>query len=167
MNIFEAKVARRGDGLALELGDQELAVPADVARRRPALAGYEGRTLAVGIRPEHLEDAAIAHNGGARLRGRVLLTEALGSEILAHVELNAKPVVTEDVVEGAVVNAEEQEVVADLMGDSGNGNKATFVGRFDPASRVKPDSDVELVVETEKLQFFDLDTGFAVHESAV
>jgi multiple sugar transport system ATP-binding protein len=140
MNIFEAKVERRGDGLALELGDQELRVPDDVARRRPALAGYAGRALAVGIRPEHLEDAAVARNGGARLHGHVLLTEALGSEILAHVELNAKPVVTDDVVEGAVVNAEEQEVAADLMGDHGDGNKTTFVGRFDPTSRVKPDA---------------------------
>jgi multiple sugar transport system ATP-binding protein len=167
MNIFEAKVERRGDGLALELGDQELRVPDDVARRRPALAGYAGRALAVGIRPEHLEDAAVARNGGARLRGHVLLTEALGSEILAHVELNAKPVVTDDVVEGAVVNAEEQEVAADLMGDHGDGNKTTFVGRFDPTSRVKPDDDVELDVDTEKLQFFDLETGYAIHESAV
>jgi multiple sugar transport system ATP-binding protein len=167
MNIFEAKVERRGDGLALELGDQELPVPDDVARRRPALAGYAGRALAVGIRPEHLEDAAVARNGGARLRGHVLLTEALGSEILAHVELNAKPVVTDDVVEGAVVNAEEQEVAADLMGDHGDGNKTTFVGRFDPTSRVKPDADVELDVDTEKLQFFDLETGYAIHESAV
>jgi multiple sugar transport system ATP-binding protein len=167
MNIFEAKVERRGDGLALELGDQELPVPDDVARRRPALAGYAGRALAVGIRPEHLEDAAVARNGGARLRGHVLLTEALGSEILAHVELNAKPVVTDDVVEGAVVNAEEQEVAADLMGDHGDGNKTTFVGRFDPTSRVKPDADGELDVDTEKLQFFDLETGYAIHESAV
>jgi multiple sugar transport system ATP-binding protein len=167
MNIVEATVERGGDGLAVKLGDQELPVPADVASRRPALAGYAGRTLAIGIRPEHLEDAEVARNGGARLRGHVVLTEALGSEILAHVELNAKPVVTEDVVEGAVVNAEEQEVAADLMGEHGDGNKTTFVGRFDPASRVKPDSDVELVVNTEKLQFFDLETGYAIHESAV
>jgi len=62
---------------------------------------------------------------------------------------------------------EERPVAADLMGDHGNGNKTTFVGRFDPASRVKPDSDVELVVDTEKLQFFDLETGYAIHESAV
>ena len=167
MNIFEAKVERRGAGLAVGFGDQELPVPDDVARRRPALAGYAGRTLAVGIRPEHLEDAAVARNGGAKLRGRVLVTEALGSEILAHVELAAKPVVTDEVVEGAVVLEEERPVAADLMGDHGNGNKTTFVGRFDPASRVKPDSDVELVVDTEKLQFFDLETGYAIHESAV
>jgi multiple sugar transport system ATP-binding protein len=167
MNLFEAKVERRGDGLALSFGDQELPVPDDVARRRPALAGYTGRPLAVGIRPEHLEDASVARNGGAKLRGRVLVTEALGSEILAHVELAAKPVVTDDVVEGAVVHEEEQSVAADLLGDHGDGNKTTFVGRFDPASRVKPDADVELAVDTEKLQFFDLETGFAIHESAV
>jgi multiple sugar transport system ATP-binding protein len=162
MNIFEATVERSGQGLSIKLGDQELGVPGDVSTRRPALAGYAGRTLAVGIRPEHLEDASIARNGGGKLRGRVLLTEALGSEILAHVEIGAKPVVTDDVVEGAVVQAEEQEVAADLLGDSGDGNKTTFVGRLDPASRVKPDSDVELSVDTGKLQFFDLETGFAV-----
>jgi multiple sugar transport system ATP-binding protein len=162
MNIFEATVERRDGGLAVQLGDQELAVPPDVAQRRQALAGYAGRTLAVGIRPEHLEDASVARNGGGRLRGRVLLTEALGSEILAHVEVHAKPVLTEDVVEGAVVHAEEQEVAADLMGESGDGAKATLVGRLDPASRVRPDSEVELTVDTEKLQFFDLETGFAI-----
>jgi multiple sugar transport system ATP-binding protein len=155
MNIFEGTVERRNGGLAVELGDQELPIPSDVAQRRPALGGYAGRTLAVGIRPEHLEDAAIARNGGGRLRGRVQLTEALGSEILAHVEVHAKPVMTEDVVEGAVVSADEQEVAADLM-------SATIVGRLDPASRVRPDSDVELAVDTEKLQFFDLETGFAI-----
>ena len=162
MNIVEATVERRDGGLAVQLGDQELAVPQDVAQRRQALAGYAGRTLAVGIRPEHLEDASVARNGGGRLRGHVLLTEALGSEILAHVEVHARPVLTEDVVEGAVVHAEEQEVAADLMGESGNDAKATLVGRFDPASRVRPDSEVELTVDTEKLQFFDLETGFAI-----
>src|SRR5436190_19956084 len=162
MNIFEATIERGDGGIAAKLGDQALPIPADVAERRPALGGYAGRTLAVGIRPEHLEDASVARNGGGRLRGRLQLTEALGSEILAHVEVHAKPVVTDDVVEGAVVNAEEHEVAADLLGDSGDGAKATLVGRLDPASRVKPDSDVELSVDTEKLQFFDLDTGFAI-----
>jgi multiple sugar transport system ATP-binding protein len=162
MNIFEGTIGRRDGGLAVKLGDQELSIPADVAQARPALGGYAGRTLAVGIRPEHLEDAAVARNGGGRLRGRVRLTEALGSEILAHIEVQAKPVVTDDVVEGAVVNAEEHEVAADLMSESSDGAQSTLVGRLDPASRVKPDSEVELAVNTEKLQFFDLETGFAI-----
>jgi multiple sugar transport system ATP-binding protein len=167
MNIVEAHVERRADGVVVRLGDQELPVPSDVVRRRPALAGYAGRKLALGIRPEHMEDAAIARNGGARLRGEVLLTEALGSEILAHVEMKATPVITEDVVEGAVVEQEEQEIAAELMGEHGDGHRMTFVGRFDAASAVKPDTAVELVVDTQKLQFFDLETGYAIHESAV
>ena len=70
--------------------------------------------------PTSMDDKA---SGDGRLRGHVLLTEALGSEILAHVEVHAKPVVTEDVVEGIAVK-EEQEVAADLLGDSTNGAKA-------------------------------------------
>ncbi len=162
MNIVEATIERKNAGLAVRLGDQELDIPQDVAGRCPALAGYAGRPLAVGIRPEHLEDAAVARNGGARLRGHVLLTEALGSEILAHVEVHAKPVVTDDVIEGIAVQSEEQEVAADVLTGSSNGAKATLVGRLDPASRVRPDDDVELAVATEKLQFFDLETGFAI-----
>jgi multiple sugar transport system ATP-binding protein len=166
MNIVEANVQRDGAGLAVQIGDQQIAVPADVASRRPALAGYAGRKLAVGIRPEHLEDASLARDGGGRLRGTVLLTEALGSEILAHVEMKASPVLTEDVVEGAVYEAEEAEVMTDLLSESDSGRTA-FVGRLDPASRVKPDTEIELSVNTSKLQFFDLETGFAIRESAV
>jgi multiple sugar transport system ATP-binding protein len=165
MNIVEAGIEREGGALAVRIGDQQIGVPEDVARRRPSLAGYAGRKLAVGIRPEHIEDAALARNGGGRLRGKVLLTEALGSEILAHVEMKATPVLTEDVVEGAVYEAEEAEVMTDLLSETEG--RTTFVGRLDPASRVKPDSEVELAVDTNKLQFFDLETGFAIRESAV
>ncbi|TML59872.1 MAG: sn-glycerol-3-phosphate ABC transporter ATP-binding protein UgpC [Actinobacteria bacterium] len=166
MNIVEADVMRGDGGVAVRIGDQELPVPEDVVRRRPALSGYAGRKLALGIRPEHLEDGILSRNGGARLKGRVLITEALGSEILAHVEVKATPVVTEDVVEGAVVDEAEHEIAADLL-ESGNGDRSTFVGRFDPSSQVRPDDEIELVVDTEKLQFFDLETGHAIHESAV
>ena len=166
MNIVEGAVERRDGGIIVRIGDQELPVPDEVTRRRPALSGYAGRKLALGMRPEHLEDAIVARNGGARLRGRVLLTEALGSEILAHVEVKASPVVTEDVVEGAVVDETEHEIVADLL-ESDDEGRTTFVGRFDPSSQVRPGDEIELVVDTGKLQFFDLDTGFAIHESAV
>ena len=162
MNIVEATIERTEGRIVCKLADQELPVPQELVQSHPALQGYAGRTLALGIRPEHLEDAEVARNGGPRLRGRVLLTEALGSEILAHVEINAAPVVTEDVLEGAVVDAEETEVAADLLSE-----KTTFVGRLDAASRVRPHTDVELTVDATKLQFFDLETGHALHESAV
>src|SRR4051794_4670369 len=54
MNLYEATVAGSADRLALSLGPQRLALPADLGRRRPGVLAGEGRNLVVGIRPEHL-----------------------------------------------------------------------------------------------------------------
>jgi multiple sugar transport system ATP-binding protein len=167
MNLLEVEIERRSGALVARFGDQELPIPDEVARRRPALGGYAGRTVALGIRPEHLEDAAIESDGRPTLRGKVLLTEALGSDLLAHVEIAARPVLTEEVVEGAVVEAEEATVAEELRTHGGDDRRTTVVGRFEASSGVKPDSAVEISVETRKLHFFDLETGFAIRESAV
>ena len=159
MNLVEAEVELRGDELVCRVGTDDVHVPAEVAARRPSLRSYAGRTIALGIRPEQIQDprtSLIAN--GSRLHGRTLLTEALGSELLAHVEIAARPVVRDEVLEGAVVDAAEQDVAAGLIG----GSTTTIVGRLDPGSRVRPDESVELVVDTRKLHFFDLETGTAI-----
>ena len=53
----------------------------------------------MGIRPESLEDAAIATDTPAdrRIKGKVVLTEALGSEIMVHFSIDATHAITEDV----------------------------------------------------------------------
>ena len=65
-----------------------------------------------------------------------------------------------------MVDKTEHETVAGLL-DSTDEGRTTFVGRFDPSSQVRPGDEIELVVNTEKLQFFDLETGHAIHETAV
>jgi multiple sugar transport system ATP-binding protein len=161
MNLVEARLERRNGDVVAGLGDQELTVPGELASKNPALDGYIGRKVALGIRPEQLEDAAVVRDstGGDRLQGRVLLTEALGSEVLAHVEVPGKPVVTEDVVEGI---AEVDDALVDDMAQKAEGEHTTLVGRFDPESEVRPGHVVEMVVDTDKLQFFDLETGNAI-----
>ena len=120
-----------------------------------------GRKVALGVRPEQLEDASLVRDGanGNRLRGRVVLTEALGSELLAHVELSGKPVVTDDVLEGAV---ELEDAMVDDLAQKADEERTTFIGRFEAASDVRPDHVIDMVVDTEKLQFFDLETGNAI-----
>jgi len=161
MNLVEAQIERQNGNLVAGLGDQELTVPAAVTSQHPALERYVGRKVALGIRPEQLEDAAIMRDvaEGNRLRGRVLLTEALGSEVLVHVEVPGKPVVTDDVVEGT---ADLDEALVDDLAQKAQGEQTTFVGRFDAASEVRPSHIVEMVVDTNKLQFFDLETGIAI-----
>jgi multiple sugar transport system ATP-binding protein len=165
MNLVEAQIESSNGGLVAKLGDQELTIPAEVASQRPALAGYAGRKVALGIRPEQLEDSSLVRDGsnGNRLRGRVLLTEALGSELLAHVELSGKPVVTDDVLEGAV---ELEDAMLDDLAQKAEEERTTFVGRFEAESEVRPDYIVDMVVDTNKLQFFDLDTGTSIRAGA-
>jgi multiple sugar transport system ATP-binding protein len=161
MNLVEAQMERSNGNLVAKLGEQELTIPDDVAAGRPALAGYVGRKLALGIRPEQLEDGALVRDGSnsSRLRGRVQLTEALGSELLVHVELPGKAVVTDDVLEGAV---ELEEAMLDQIAQKAEEEQTTFVGRFDAASEARPDYVIDMAVDTSKLQFFDLETGTSI-----
>jgi multiple sugar transport system ATP-binding protein len=160
MNLLRARVERSGEGLACRVGDQAIELAPEVAATRPELPSYAGRELALGIRPEHLQDAAFATGDlGARLRGTVTLTEALGSELLVHLEVEAEPVLTEDVLE--VASDVDAAAVEELESEARAG-RATVVGRFDSRSRVRADEVAEAVVDASRLYFFDLETGTAL-----
>src|SRR5918992_1598943 len=58
MNMVEANLSRSNGALAVEFGDFTLEVPASVISARPALKGYDGKPVVVGIRPEDMEDAS-------------------------------------------------------------------------------------------------------------
>jgi multiple sugar transport system ATP-binding protein len=160
MNLLQASLEGRNGSLAARIGPQELSVPAEVAAARPGLAAYEGKTVGIGIRPEHVEDASIGLGGAPRLRGKVLVMEALGSERLAHLELDARPVVTEEVLE--IAADADAAVAADLQSGS-RVERAAFVARFDAASTARGGQEVEMTVKPERLQFFDLHTGQAIY----
>ena len=129
---------------------QRSALPPSVGEARLDLdehsrlaAAYEGRSVVLGIRPEDLEDAAIAGcDGGARLRGRVELREALGSEVLVHFTVAARQAVTEDVRELAE-DVGDDRVVGQLAGGEQPAS-ATLVGRFSPRTRVVEGDVVEV-----------------------
>jgi multiple sugar transport system ATP-binding protein len=158
MNILEGSLERVGDDLVCRIGAAELTLPAELTSARPALAGHVGKPLAVGIRPEALDEpGARDGDGGARLRGRVQTVEALGPEQLAHVEIEAKPVLAEDVLEG-LVDAEQADDLTEII-DEGH---AILIARLDASARVRPDDMVELAVDLRKLHFFDLESGEAI-----
>src|ERR687888_198813 len=160
MNLLEGEVVRSNGDLGLKLGDQELPIPSEVTSKRPGLGDYTGRTVAVGIRPEHMEDAALETDAKPRLRGEVSVTEALGSEVLAHVELKATPVSSDEILE--VV--EGDEAVMQTLQEAAAEQRTTIVARFDAGTRAKPGAPVEIAVEAGKLQFFDLETGASIRE---
>ena len=156
MNMLEARVVTRNGGVAAVLGDQRLDLD-----EHAWLIAYEGRSVVLGIRPEDLEDAAVAGpDGGARLRGRVELREALGSEVLVHFTVGARQAVTEDMRELAE-DVGDDRVVGQLAGGEQPAS-ATLVGRFGPRTRVVAGDAVEVSVDQRALHFFDPQTGFAI-----
>src|SRR5262249_20348509 len=87
MNMLDASVNRTNGRVSLALGgDQTLEVDPSSLDTHPARAAYDGRRVILGIRPEALEEASIARDAPAtsRLRGRVELREALGSELVVY-----------------------------------------------------------------------------------
>jgi multiple sugar transport system ATP-binding protein len=159
MNVLQGTLAEADGRLAVMLGGDRLELPDETLARCAGLRAYRGRTVAVGIRPEHLSDPAARTNGGT-LRGVARVTEALGSEVLAHVDVSAAPVLLDEVVEGMVEGA-DAALVADLV-TAADGTHATVIGRLDTSTTIRPGDDVELAVDTRKLHFFDVETGVAI-----
>jgi multiple sugar transport system ATP-binding protein len=160
MNMIEARLERDGDGLVVDLGAQKLALDRELLQARRALGAYEGQTVIVGIRPEDLEDAAIDTDAPAnrRLKGDVVLREALGSEIMVHLDVDVRRAQTEEVRELA------EDVGADML--SGDHDHSTVVGRFSPRSRLKTGETTDVSVDTRALHFFDPQTGLGIYAEA-
>jgi multiple sugar transport system ATP-binding protein len=161
MNLYEATVSGPADRLVLSLGSQQLALPADLGRRRPAVAAAEGRELVVGIRPECLTVASPLEDAEA-VRDRTLsvraeLVESLGNESLVHFSTDAKTVRNR----GGVFTA---DAAADASGDIAGASATEGVARVDPRVRIAVGDPVTLAVDVDRLHFFDAETGEAIRE---
>ena len=158
MNMVEATIEPSNGTLAAAVGSQRIVLGDEKLKAHPALRAYVGRTVILGIRPEDLEDAALAPDTAPdrRLRGSVVLREALGSEIVAHFVIDARPALTDDV----------RELAADVGEELTNhAPHTTMVGRFRADSAVHAGQRAEVAVETRSLHFFDPDTGAGIYDS--
>jgi len=146
MNLFEASVT--AEGTQLVFGETRL----DLGNR--SLRDYDGRRVVVGIRPEEVREAS--GWDGARVRGNVLLVEALGAEQLVHIEIAATPLERADLVDAAARPPGPSLGVEDLE------RSVTLLGRFDRHLLLTPGEAVEVAIDPRLLHFFDLDTGAAL-----
>ncbi|MCY4036319.1 MAG: sn-glycerol-3-phosphate ABC transporter ATP-binding protein UgpC [bacterium] len=151
MNLYEGRVSESGDQLVVQLGDQRLALSAEVLHTRPALRGHIDQPVVVGIRPEDMEDAAIApgHPEDQRIEVEVEVREALGSETLIHFKLAAPYVDSGD---------------PDALDELGDEDESRCTARFSPDSRTRPGDRIQVNVTTEKMHFFDRSTHAAIRD---
>jgi multiple sugar transport system ATP-binding protein len=163
MNMLEATVVRANGGLAVDLGKQQLMLDEAMLQTRPALRGYEGKTVILGIRPEDLEDVSLEPDTpqDRRLRGVAELREALGSELMVHFTVEGTQAAqTEDVQE----LAEESGAPGGGAAPESQGSGALFVGRFGARASVEEGKPVEVAVDTRSLHFFNAETSEGIYD---
>jgi multiple sugar transport system ATP-binding protein len=149
MNLVEAQVR----GRVLTFGGFELPV-AD----GDALAGYEGKTVILGIRPSDLEDTSVWHNDAMpTMEVTADVTEELGSEVNIVFNIDEPPVATEELLAAVVDEGGEEPMI---LVDERRG--CTFIARVDARSKVGPGGTVRLSVDPARFHFFDPTTGRAI-----
>jgi multiple sugar transport system ATP-binding protein len=151
MNLYHATLKDvTASGATLALGSSTIGVPASVLAKRPGLGAYAGKPLIVGIRPEDIGDAAVRTDlpPDGHIRSSIDLVEALGSDILVHFGIDA---------EAATVQSSDS--LQELKGAKG---ASRMVARLTPKSQVRLGSPIEVAIDTERLQFFDAQSGEAI-----
>ena len=163
MNLVEATLERANGGLAAVAGSQRIALGDETLSARPGLKSYEGRDVILGIRPEDLEDAALESDrpGEQSLAGKVELTEALGSEVMVHFSIDAKPAITDEVRELQKDAGAEEGLGTPAQEEGG---RTIMVGRFGARSRADRGEQVRVAVDTRALHFFDPGTGLGIYD---
>jgi multiple sugar transport system ATP-binding protein len=157
MNLIDATLERGGAsgfsdavpgaGPEVVFGPHRLRVPPLVLDEHPGLDSFLGRGIVLGIRPEHLSDAALAPapsaSGGSVIELPIKLREELGSEVHVHGEIGTV----------AHAGAGPADDVRSL---------ATLVGKMDPRTKVAVGDTAQLAVDCDQLHFFDPATGASI-----
>ena len=153
MNFVYGKVEGSGDAISILFAGEKIRVNPKVVSSR--LTEYTGKEVVIGIRPEAFELVAAVPNADPSqiINVKVDLVEQLGSEAFIHFVKPSPPVITPDI----------RELLADQGTDPATlGDDTKFTARVDPDFTPNPGEDTKLVVETEKLHFFDKETGEAI-----
>jgi multiple sugar transport system ATP-binding protein len=145
INLVEARLEQTNGHYSVAFGDARLTVDEVVARNRPALKDYVGRSIILGIRPEDFEDASLESGvpDDRRIQVQVALTEPLGADVPLHFGSAADRVLA-------------PEENGDLFGET------RMCARVSPRTRIAVGRPAQLAVDTSRLYFFDPQTRDAV-----
>ena len=147
MNLREAKLDNAAGEWSLKVGGIKIPLARGILEKRRSLAGYEGKNIVVGIRPEAMDDPNVTGTKELPVFSAVTeLTEALGSDLLVHFPMDAK-----------AVDAGDPDALKALD------ENPLMIARVDPRSKAKPGEKIEISIDTERIHFFDNETRLAIN----
>ncbi len=159
INLVEAQLEQANGRYSVAFGEHRLTVDDDLARNRPGLKDYVGKSIILGIRPEDLEDASLEAGvpDDRRMNVEVDLTEPLGADVLLYFGTTATGVVP------SAASADVGEDASVHLGGNGDGSRrSSMCARVSPRTRIAIGHAAELAVDTSRLYFFDPQTRDAV-----
>jgi multiple sugar transport system ATP-binding protein len=161
MNLIRSRLTAEGDDVFAAFGPTRFRIPRAVLADRPGLRRYVDRDIALGVRPEGFEDAALGGYHEATFDAHVSLAEPLGSEVIAHFDVaGVSPLGRESV---AAARRPEGEAAGEpVVPATSDRAEARLTARLDPHTSVQTGSDVMLAVDVEHMYYFDLETEEAV-----
>jgi multiple sugar transport system ATP-binding protein len=164
MNLVRSRLTADGDGVAAALGDRTIRLPEALLARLPALRGYLGRDVVLGIRPEDLEDAAFVPSAnGLALDVRVSLAEPMGAEVLAYFPLAAQPPAGAAPALAARGDEGDDDPARLLrLAGAGGGDEVVLTARLNARTRAQPGRPLRVALDAERLHFFDPETEAAI-----
>jgi multiple sugar transport system ATP-binding protein len=152
MNLVGADIVRENGTLRAVFGENSLRID-----ERSELAQHAGHRVILGVRPEDLEDAAVAGGDEGRTISAVVdIREDLGSEVFVHFGVGAPAVRGEDVE--AALGEEALEATSVVAGRKGS----LFTARIARESAAREGEPIELAVNTSRLHFFEIETGRSI-----
>ncbi|HBX47438.1 MAG TPA: sugar ABC transporter ATP-binding protein, partial [Clostridiaceae bacterium] len=85
MNFTDAKIVKEGNNLFVTFGKEKLPIPADKAKVIED-AGYEGKEVVFGIRPEHMNDDAkfMEEHKDSTISAKIEVMEHMGPETFLY-----------------------------------------------------------------------------------
>ena len=87
MNFLDAVVEEKGKDVFLHIGDDVLKMTPDKAA---VLKGYNGKTVVLGVRPEHFGDGRGKEKDQCTLKCKIEVRELLGAEVFLYGDINGK-----------------------------------------------------------------------------
>ena len=87
MNFLDAEVEKKGSDTFLKVAGFDIKLPADKAE---AVKDYVGKTVVMGIRPEHLLDGRGKENDFCTIKAPIEVRELLGAEAYLYFTLGGK-----------------------------------------------------------------------------
>jgi len=156
MNFVYATLESDGNGgMAATFGKERLNLGRELLANNRSLAGYVGKEVVMGVRPASFEDARITSDiAGHSFEIELQVVEVLGSETFAHFDLPVRPVVTPDI----------EELLADSGADASSlGDSTRITARISSDVMVQAGERITVVVDNDKLHFFDPATNLRIY----